>query len=49
MEGKKMCQRYLSNNLGPVHMYPDIFEKKEKKDALWSKMAKSKRHKASYN
>ena len=30
MEGKKMCQRYLSKNLGPVHTYPDIFEKKEK-------------------
>ena len=30
MEGKKMCQRYLSKNLGPVHTYPDFFEKKEK-------------------
>ena len=25
---EKMCQRYLSKNLGPVHTYPDIFEKK---------------------
>ena len=51
MEGKKVCQRYLSKNLGPVHTYPDIFEKKkkEKKDELWSKMAKSKRHKATFN
>ena len=50
MEGKKVCQRYLSKNLGPVHTYPDIFEKKkEKKDELWSKMAKSKRHKAIFN
>ena len=40
MEGKKMCQRYLSKNLGPVHTYSDIFEKKEKKDASWSKIAK---------
>ena len=31
MEGKKVCQRYLSKNLGPVHTYPDIFEKKKKR------------------
>ena len=31
MEGKKVCQRYLSKNLGPVHTYPDIFEKKKRK------------------
>ena len=31
MEGKKVCQRYLSKNLGPVHTYPDIFEKKNKR------------------
>ena len=30
MEGKKVCQRYLSKNLGPIYTYPDIFEKKEK-------------------
>lgn len=34
MEGKKMCQRYLSENLRLVHTYLNIFEKKEKKDAL---------------
>ena len=50
MEGKNVCQRYLSKNLGPVHTYPDIFEKKKgEKDELWSKMAKSKRHKATFN
>ena len=28
-----MCQRY-SKNLGPVHMYPDIFEKKGEKSVV---------------
>ena len=30
-----MCQRYLSKNLGPVHTYLDIFEKKKRKKTKW--------------
>ena len=42
MEGKKVCQRYLSKNLGPVHTYPDIFEKRRKKTHCGVKWLRAK-------
>ena len=40
MEGKKMCQRYLSENLRLFHTYLDIFEKKGEKRRTVKWMAK---------
>lgn len=49
MEGKKGVSKIPQQELRPRPHVSGYFLKKEKKDELWSKMAKSKTHKAIFN
>ena len=49
MEGKRCVKDTSARTKAPSTRIRVFLKKKEKKDALWSKMAKSKRHKATFN